>query len=326
MSLLRHALAISLLLSSTWCYATNTSDVERWLQLMHSASHTLNYNGTFVYQQGKQLTAMRIVHAVDEENGERARLVSQDAIGREVIHSRDRVLCILPDVRSVMVEKGRQESEFPPEFPVDVEDLMDTYIFVLEKQEKVAGRIAQKLVIRPKDNFRYENRLWIDAKTGLLLQKKMYDERKRLIEHFMFTELQFVDQIDDAELEPSITSKDYKWIETEDAPYPEESKGGWTVLNLPAGFYEDVARHHRLPNSKSYIDHLVYTDGLSTVSVFIEPLTVKSKKLNGVSRLGAVNAYGRVTERFHILAVGEVPQATLKMINNSVYYDESDTP
>lgn len=322
MSLLHRAFAIGLLLSSTWCYAADTKEVERWLQLMHSAAHTLNYTGTFVYQQGKQLTAMRLVHAVDEENGERARLISQDAIGREVIHSRDRVLCILPDVRTVMVEKGRQESEFPPEFPMDIEELMDTYIFSLEKQENVAGRLAQRLYIRPKDNYRYGHRLWIDTKTGLLLQKKMYDEHKQLIERFMFTELQFVDHVDDGQLEPSITSKEYKWIETEDNPYPEESNGGWTVLNLPTGFYEDTARHHRLPNSKSYIDHLVYTDGLSTVSVFIEPLTIKSKKLNGISRLGAVNAYGRVTERYHILAVGEVPQATLKMINNSVYYEE----
>ncbi|MBI3561346.1 MAG: MucB/RseB C-terminal domain-containing protein [Gammaproteobacteria bacterium] len=323
MLLLQRVASAGLMLATTCVFATDTKQIEQWLQQMHSAAHTLNYIGTFAYQQGRQLTAMRIIHAVDPEHGERARLISQDAIGREVIRDRDRLLCILPDIHSVIVEKGRQESEFPPEFPVDIDELMDTYTFVLEKQERVTGRTAQKLVIKPKDKFRYEHRLWIDTQTGLLLQKKMYDEHKHLIEHFVFTEIQFPTQpIEDEQFEPGITSKDYKWVETGDESDPAQSRGGWTVLNLPAGFYEDVARHHRMPNTKSYIDHLVYTDGLASVSVFIEPLTAKSKKLNGASRLGAVNAYGRVTEKYHILAVGEVPQSTLRMINTSVYYKE----
>lgn len=311
-----------LTLASTLVFAADPQQIEQWLERMHTAAHTLNYIGSFVYQQGKQLNVMHITHGVDDEHGERTRLVSQNAIGREVIHDRNRVLIVMPDIHMVMVEKGRPEAEFPPEFPVDIDDLMDTYIFTLGRQERVAGRMAQKIIIKPKDKFRYEHRLWIDTQTGLLLQKKLFDEHNRQIELFLFSEINFPEAIDAALLEPVAESKDYKWNEVNDNVFEEESNGGWTVLNVPAGFYEDVYRHHKLPNSNSSINHLVYTDGLASVSIFIEPLTSKSRKLKGSSRIGAVNAYGRVTEKHHILTVGEVPLTTLKMMNKSVYFDE----
>lgn len=310
-----------LLLTPVWAFADDSKQVEMWLEKMHSAAHSINYVGTFVYQQAKQLTAMHIVHAVDEQNGERERLVAQDAIGREVIRDKERVIAIMPDIHSVVVQKGRPESEFPPEFPVDIDDLVGTYSFILGKQERVSGRLAQKIIIKPKDKYRYGYRLWVDSMTGLLLKKQSVDERNRVLELFMFTTIDYKDSITDDMLEPSISSKDFKWIEADDAASNAEVEGGWTVRSMPAGFIVDIHRQHRLPNSQIYAEHLVYTDGLVSVSVFVEPLIGTSKKINGASRLGIVNAYGRVFDKFHILAVGEVPQATVKMISESVYFE-----
>ena len=323
MTSVRIVLSLFIFLTPAWLFADDTKQVEAWLEKMHSAAHSINYIGTFVYQQAKQLTAMRIVHAVDNENGERERLVAQDAIGREVIRDKERVIAILPDIRSVVVQKDRPEAEFPPVFPVDINDLIGTYSFSLGKQDRVAGRLAQKIIIKPKDKFRYGYRLWVDSVTGLLLKKQSLDEKSRVLELFMFTEIKYMEEIPEEMLEPSISSKDFKWIEAGDATANEEVEGGWTVRYLPAGFIVDIHRQHRVPNTQAYADHLVYTDGLASVSIFVEPLSGKSKKINGASRLGIVNAYGRIFEKFHILAVGEVPQATVKMINESVYYDQT---
>ena len=323
MTLFRFLLSASLLLTPAWLYAEDSKQVESWLEKMHTAAHSINYVGSFVYQQAKQLTAMRIVHAVDNQNGERERLVAQDAIGREIIRNKERVIAIMPDIHSVVVQKGRPESEFPPEFPVDIDELVGNYNFSLGKQERVAGRLAQKIVIKPKDKFRYGHRLWVDSKTGLLLKKQSLDEQSRVLELFMFTEIQYKDSIPEDMLEPSVSSKDFKWVEADDAASNAEVEGGWAVRSLPAGFIFDLHRQHNLPNSEIYADHMIYTDGLTSVSVFVEPLTGKTKKLNGASRLGIVNAFGRVFEKFHILAVGEVPLATVKMISESVYFDAS---
>jgi sigma-E factor negative regulatory protein RseB len=89
---------------------------------------------------------------------------------------------------------------------------------------------------------------------------------------------------------------------------------GW----LPAGFAmsdraTDPAAAGRMP-----VEHLVYTDGLASVSVFIEHLDAQGERLEGLSRMGAVNAYGTMVAGFQVTAVGEVPGGTVERIGRSV--------
>ena len=78
-------------------------------------------------------------------------------------------------------------------------------------------------------------------------------------------------------------------------------------------------RHHNMPNQKA-VRHLVFTDGLASVSVFIEKHQASMPNLVGASRMGAVNAFGRLIQNHHVTAVGEVPRATVQMISESVRY------
>lgn len=309
-----------LLITPVAVYATDKQSVEAWLQKMHHAAHMVNYVGKFVYQQDKQLSMMEIVHAVGE-NGERERLLSLDEVGREVIRDKDNVTCILPDRKSVVVEKGRPKLPFPPAFPVNVEQLKHQYTFALSRQERVAGHLAQKISINPTDKYRYGHRLWIDVDTGLLLKTHLLDERGQLLEQFMFTELVFMDEIPEELLKPHVIGENFTWYESDD----EKVEGSpaqpmnWFVAHMPAGFVNDMQRNHHLPN-KTAVKHMVYSDGLASVSVFIEKHEKQSPNLIGTSRMGAVNAFGRIIDDHHVTAVGEVPQATVKMIGESVEF------
>ena len=309
-----------LLITPVAVYATDKQSVEVWLQKMHHAAHTVNYVGKFVYQQDKQLSMMEIVHAVGE-NGERERLLSLDEVGREVIRDKDNVTCILPDRQSVVVEKGRPKLPFPPAFPVNVEHLKHQYAFALSRQERVAGHLAQKISINPIDNYRYGHRLWVDVDTGLLLKTHLLDEHGRLLEQFMFTEIVFMDMIPEDLLKPHVIGENFTWYESDD----EKVEGNtaqtinWFVARMPAGFVNDMQRDHHLPN-KTAVKHMVYSDGLASVSVFIEKHEKQSPNLIGTSRMGAVNAFGKIIDDHHVTAVGEVPQATVKMIGESVEF------
>ena len=310
-----------LLITPVAVYASDKASVEIWLQKMHHAAHTVNYVGKFVYQQDKQLSMMKIVHAVGED-GERERLLSLDEIGREVIRDKDHVTCILPDRKSVVVEKGRPKLPFPPAFPMNVENLKHQYVFSLSRQERVAGHLAQKINITPIDKYRYGHRLWVDVDTGLLLKTHLLDERGSLLEQFMFTELEFMDKIPDEMLQPHISGENYTWYESDDESVeenPAEQHVDWFVAHMPAGFVNDMQRDHHLPN-KTAVKHMVYTDGLASVSVFIEKHEKQAPNLIGTSRMGAVNAFGRIIDDHHVTAVGEVPQATVKMIGESVQF------
>lgn len=317
-------LSLFLCIAPAFAIAGDEMLARQWLEKMYRASHLTNYVGKFVYQQDRQLGLMSIVHAVDE-NGERERLVSLDDTGREVIRHKDRVTCILPDSKSVMVEKGRPTLQFPPEFPVNIELLTGQYTFVVDKQEKVAGQRAQRIVIRPNDNYRYGHRLWVDVETGLLLKSQLLDENNNLLEQFMFTEIEFMDKIPEDLLQPQATGPEYTWYETEtvDDKPDDNLPNNWDVKSLPSGFGQDSARsHHKADNIT--VEQLIFSDGLASVSVFIEPREDKMPALMGLSRMGAINAYGRMLEHHHVTAVGEVPGITVRMIGESVTYKQAN--
>jgi len=300
--------------------AADNEMVEVWLQKMHKAAYSLNYTGKFVYQQGKQLSLMKIIHAVDDKEVFE-RLISLDGIGREIIRSKGVVTCILPDSKSVVVEKARPLQHFPPKFPMKISHLKNQYRFMLDKKEMVAGRNAQKIVIVPGDAYRYGHKLWIDSETGLLLKTHLVDERGELLEQFMFTEIQFMQTIPEHLLKPRVVGDTYTWHEVEGTANDDgDSESGWVAKQLPVGFNSDMNRSHQMPNKK-LVRHLVFSDGLASVSIFIERTQKHTTNLMGSSRMGAVNAFGRRIDDYYVTAVGEVPIATVKLINESVVYE-----
>ena len=300
--------------------AADSEIVEQWLLKMHNAAHTLNYSGKFVFQQGKQLSLMKIIHA-SSKDGEHERLISLDGVGREIIRFKGVVTCILPDSKSVVVEKARPAHQFPPKFPMKVSKLKHQYRFMIDKTEMVAGRNAQKIVIAPADQYRYGHRLWIDSETGLLLKTHLVDEQGKLLEQFMFTEIEFSESISKTLLEPRVVGDSYTWYEADQTEHTDvDGESGWVAKKLPAGFNSDMSRSHNMPNKK-LVRHLVFSDGLASVSIFIERTQKHTTNLVGSSRMGAVNAYGRRLNDYYVTAVGEVPNATVKLINESVVYE-----
>ncbi len=294
-------------------------EIQAWLEKMHSAVHGLSYEGIFVYGQHNQISSMKIIHSVDK-NGERERLISMDGSGREVIRNNNKVTCYLPDRNSVVVQKSRPRSIFPPRFPIDINTLQKNYYLSLDGKGKVAGYISQKINILPKDNFRYGYHLWVEEKTGLLLKTHLVVEDDTPVEQFMFTQLHFHDQIPDALLQPGIDSSKFNWFEAPAKKQHAENKAvrNWRVKHLPAGFRPDMKRMTTLPENLMPVEHLIFSDGLATVSVFIEEMMDSENNLRGGSHMGAVHAFGRALDDFYVTVIGEVPFVTVKMIGESV--------
>jgi sigma-E factor negative regulatory protein RseB len=294
------------------------AQVQEWLKKMHTAAHTLNYEGTFVYGQKDQLSSMRIIHSASDKE-EKERLVSMDGSGREVIREGDSVTCILPDTKTVVVEKSRPASQFPPMFPTSIERLTPNYNFKVVDGSRVAGRKTQKIVITPKDNMRYGHHLWVDKETGLLLKTHLLNEKSNKLEQFMFTQINFFDQIPASWLMPAVSGKDFNWYEAQNPESNiEKKKSSWKVDALPKGFMPDMQRKHMTPSNSMPVEHMVFTDGLSSISVFIEKDADKKDNLMGSSRMGAVHAHGHKINGYQVTVVGEAPLTSIKMISQSV--------
>lgn len=305
------------LLSSPGVFAAG--DAHAWLMKMERAARSLDYEGVFVYQQGNVLESMRIVHSVND-GVVRERLVSLTGATREIVRNEREVQCYLPDENSVFIEHRTAESKtFPAILPERLSDLEKSYALQLGPGARVAGRDAQTILIKPKDSYRYGYRLWADKATGLLLKASLLDERGKTIEQFMFTAIRPGVAIPPAELQPQQAFKGRPG-EVQDQAVETNQDPAWKVEELPPGFKLSAFLTRRLAKQDRSIEHLIFSDGLAAVSVFVEKTQegAGSPASRATRQMGAVHAYGKVVEDYQITVVGEVPAVTVNMIGRSV--------
>jgi sigma-E factor negative regulatory protein RseB len=295
--------------------------VHEWLMKIGNAAHHLDYDGTFVYRHGQQLESLRIVHKV-EDGRERERLVSLNGAPREIVRDGRRVVCYLSQENPIAVEHRKADKlNFPALLPERLQDLDENYVIRLGRNERVAGRMAQQVIVQPRDDLRYGYHLWADNATGLLLRADLIDLQGQAIEQFLFTHIAVGEAISDAALEPESKGKKIKWRREE----PREAGGvqapdvsAWTVSQLPSGFRFSGRMLRKSPLHNVTAEHQVYSDGLATVSVFIEKTEKSPTAMKGVTNMGAVHAYATSVADHQVTVVGEVPAATVIQIANSV--------
>lgn len=298
--------------------ADTSNQARELINKMSSASRELNYDGIFVYRRGSHLDTMRLIHKHDDK-GEHERMVSLTGYAREVVRNNDSVTCYFPDNQAIVVEKTHPRQFIAGQLPQPIEKIASYYKFSVAGKDRIAGRPAWVVNIVPKDNFRYGYQLWIDEDTNLLLKSELKDESGRPLEQILFTQIHIVQDIPDQLLVPSITGKGYTWHNSTSTEVPlKTSKYDWSVIEMPAGFAMNDYEKQTVSESTMPVEHMIFTDGLAIVSVFIEKINDKPEYAQGASRVGGINAFATYQQGFQVTAVGEVPQKTVQQMANSV--------
>ncbi|HEY5291367.1 MAG TPA: MucB/RseB C-terminal domain-containing protein [Burkholderiales bacterium] len=295
-------------------------DALSWLQRIHVATQKLSYTGTFVYRSGDQAETLRIVHAAGR-NGAHERLETLDGQPREIVRSGDEVKCYLPGSMTVKIDKQTDHMVFPALLPADLQDISEHYEVTKGGIERIAGYACQSIVLQPKDKMRYGHRLWADASTGMLLKSQTFNDRNEVVEQFTFTQIAIGGKIDQGQLKSRFLAKSRAWrVENSGAVATSLATSGWTINPDLPGFRK-VTEMKRTQGGSSEVGHVVYSDGLAAVSVFIEPMANKtSLPQPGLSRQGAINIYSRQVAEHLITVVGEAPAESVKKIADSVEY------
>jgi sigma-E factor negative regulatory protein RseB len=321
-------LLLSLLLTGSLlqiqpCLAQSPVDTissQELINRMSEATKKLNYEGEFVFTRGEQMDVMRMMHKSDN-NGEREKIISLTGPAREIIRNNQTVTCIFPDTQQVMVERSHAQS-FATKLPVSIEAVADFYDFSIIGNERVAGRDSWMVSVTPKDTFRYGYHLWIDKDTYLMLKSELRDEAGIPLEVVMFTELQLSDTFSDELFTPSINGKEYTWYEyagdSSNVPVPTAVDSSWQVTWLPNGFRLSNHNAHAPGDQDGFLEHMIYSDGVSMVSIFIEKHDSGPEMNTGALKIGGVNVYARIAGDYQVTAVGEVPQATVMRMADSV--------
>jgi len=311
------ALGLCALLAQGPAFAEVPSDPLSWLGRISSAGQRLNYVGTFVYQSGGHVETSRIAHRVDA-SGEHERLEVLDGSPREVIRRGNEVQCVLPDERTVIIDEAGGRRAFPARLPASLSGLAESYRIRKGGISRVAGFEAQELVLEPKDDLRYGHTLWAEMQTGLLLKARMMDEKGGLIEQFSFSDVRIGGDVD-AELLESRFEPGEGWrvVNARGSAMPEDDVG-WVLAEPLPGYSLSSVMRRPLGRERGQAVHMVFSDGLAAISVFIEPVGKGSAIGLGPVSNGAINIFKRTVNGHLVTALGEAPERAVRLIGDNI--------
>jgi len=292
-----------------------------WLDRMAEAVEILNYQGTLVYMRPGKAETFRVFHRVVDGIATE-RLVAMDGDGAEIIRTPAEVMCIFPALQKVVVDKrgGKAAGQNPlsAKLPVYSSSMDAHYQLRLEPDVRLLGRSALVISIKPKDGFRYEHRIWLDEQTAMPLKTQLIgDDENMPVEELFFTTIALTDLVAAEMVSPSLNTEGYAWVRHEAHPQQESAPADqveWMATNLPGGFMLTMTTLEYIEQLKEPRVHLVYSDGLASVSVFVDDGVPMSEQAEGLTTMGAANAYSLMVDGLLVTAVGEVPAQTVHQI------------
>jgi sigma-E factor negative regulatory protein RseB len=288
-----------------------------WLERMSKSLATLNYDGLFTHTAGQQSETMRIVHRVDAGRS-MERLVSLDGSGREIVRTAEEVHFYMPDRRVVLVESRTDDGSLLRALPAPGPKLEELYTLEVRKGSRLLGREVKILDIRPRDAYRYGYRLWLDEQTAMPLRSEVVNGQGGAIEAMHFTRLEVRDRIDRHELEPAVDATGFQWVRAGKRSEPRAAAASWRPRKVPPGFRLVATRVQVMPGVPVPMQHLIFSDGFASVSVFIEPGAVKGPTPPESTSVGSANAFSIQVGGHVVTAIGEVPAATVRDFATSV--------
>ena len=268
------------------------------LMKMNDALHRMNYSGTLVHIKGEDVNTLKVTHLV-EGGVEKETVTSLNGAKNAV--SNERTSFSLAKV------------------PQSIESMRKVYSLDVGAVKKVAMRECQIVVARPKDKMRYLQKYCIDKKTGLPLSYSLINNKHKAVERFTFTQVE-IEASDDTLLVQQaalILNVPPETILPNVAP-----SADWEITKMPKGFYfgqSPVSQKAEVDMGEN-TDHFILTDGLSSISVFISPVTTVQPKVASAINSGALNVLTSQKNNHRITLVGEVPRATMQSIFENLKY------
>ncbi|HEY9100285.1 MAG TPA: MucB/RseB C-terminal domain-containing protein [Thiobacillus sp.] len=293
-----------------WSGAVHADTALDWLNRAAVAAKQQNYSGVYVYHHGEHVEVQRVLHRADP-SGEQEKVEVMDGTPRQFLRINNDVYCYLSDGKNVRLERNTARRFFPAVLPARPEILLNYYDAKLSGSERVAGRNCQIVVLEPRDEYRHTSTLWLDKRTGLPLKSRVTNVNGGVVSMFVFSEIQ-IGKSPDASLFRNDLSG--KRIIKADSIMPADI--AWSV-KPPPGYERVQAAIRTLPGKKSPVTHLVFSDGLSVLSMFMEPVDPQVERLHGLSAEGVIGVYAREADGHTITTLGEVPNMALIETGNS---------
>ncbi|VAW71014.1 Sigma factor RpoE negative regulatory protein RseB precursor [hydrothermal vent metagenome] len=292
----------------------DTDSVDYWLDKMTHSMRQQNFQGTLIINQDSRLRAVKVKQGITDE-GSWQTLESLTGANQKIIRSNNKVTTIFPAKQLVTISDSTNKRPLHTALPENYRKLKKYYIMKMSGKDRIANKSTQVVRMIPLDEYRYGYIFWLDRQSGLLLRCDLLNENHQVLEQLMYSDIELLSAAPENTIDQSVL-ENYQQISLLDDN--ELTTKTWRAKQLPVGFLltQSVQIPTKNTESKSY--HLVFSDGMASVSVFIEVYGEIKKPAIGLSSMGAVNAYSSYVNGIYITAIGEVPASTVRMIALSI--------
>ena len=296
--------------------ATDTA-LNQWLMRVHEASKHKAYTGTFVVSAGGNLASARIWHVCDGSQ-QVERVESLSGVPRATYRHNDQVVTLYPSSKVAILETRESLGLFPALLKATDASIGEFYDFKVLGSERLAGFEADAVALVPKDPWRFGYRVWSEKRSGLVLQLQTLDAKGRVIEQSAFSELQLDAPVNMVQLVQQMgNTAGYRVSRPAVRPVTPDSLGWAMTVPVPgfrqAGcFNRTLATGSGVAPSQPNVMQWIFTDGLATLSLFVEVYDGRRHLHEGGSETGgATHVFTRKLGTWWATAVGEVPNTTL---------------
>ncbi|CAD5370655.1 Sigma factor RpoE negative regulatory protein RseB precursor [Rubrivivax sp. A210] len=297
------------------------ADARVWLARMQRAASTANYQGTMVFSSGSQLSSSRVWHfRLGEQTFER--LEALDGRLQHVLRHNDQVQTIWPQTRVTVLERRETIAGWTTTPQAVDPQAMEQYEVRRQGQSRIAGRDAAVLLLEPRDALRYAQRLWADLASGLMLRADVLGNGmpRPVLESTAYSEVEIgVRPQPELVLGAARRLEGYRVLKPMIQRTTLEAEG-WAVVRPVAGFkLAGCVRRGLAPaGGEESVLQAVFTDGLTHVSVFVEPMQPQPNRSESQAQQGATATIATQRGEHWITAVGDVPPATLKLFADAL--------
>ncbi len=292
--------------------------ISEWLTRLHAASRRRNYIGTFVVSSGAHMSSAKIWHVCDGDlQVERVESLSGDP--RSTFRRNDQVITFLPQTRVAIAEKRASLGLFPELLRATDPSIAQFYSALEGGSERVAGHDADVVQLQAKDGLRFGYRIWSEKSTGMLMKVQTLDVDGSVLEQSAFSELQLDAPVSVSKLMRMMDNTEGYRVDRPALIKTTAAAEGWAMKNPVAGF-RPISCHKRPvagadPIKAAGTMQWVFSDGLASVSLFVEAFDARRHKVEGVMAMGATHALTRRMQdksgEWWLTVIGEVPRNTL---------------
>jgi sigma-E factor negative regulatory protein RseB len=284
-------------------------DASVFLQRMSDAARQMAYEGVFVVQQGSSIQTLSISNR-PIGTAKDSRLAAMDGVQREVHCSRSGSISLITEGGQIKQEKRLNSRHFPDLLPSEANGLANFYTVKLGESARVAGLECQQIELQPKDAFRWGYVLCADKTSGLPLKAVMINENNQPLMQYAFAEIQ-IGNLPKNRPAARVTQTEPPSIPTNTRPIQIETVN---IKHLPPGFSRISAVKRTLPNKPGEVEHWVFSDGLTHISLFLEPANPPIKSLRGQSKQGMINLAKRQVGPLQATVLGDAPWPAIEAI------------